>query len=155
GRAAFLLRDARKRVAFAGSDTLEKCALIARFFEFVAHGLGNALTVGLLIVQYSNFFRLDMFDDNLGCRWALLIVAPNGAEDHVIALAVGNGRRGGRRRNHDDTFVVINVGSSNGSARTNVADDIIDAVVDDTVSDHGTLLGFTGIVHQDDFYFFA
>ena len=56
------------------------------------------------------------------------------------------GGRGGRRRDHDDPFVVVDVGSGYGCARADVAHYETDLVVHHAVGYYRALLGFTGIV---------
>src|SRR5690606_6145138 len=107
-------------VAVARVDAFEHDDLDAGFLEFALDRAGDALAVGLLVVQHRDLRRLDLFNDELGGGGALLIVAPDGAEDHVVILAVGDGRRGGRGRHHDDAFVVVDVGGGNGGARAHV-----------------------------------
>src|SRR5690606_11844085 len=101
---------------------------------------GNTLAIGLLVVQDGNRFGLDFFYDELGGGRTLLIVAPDGAEDHVVVLAIGDGRRSGRRRDHYNAFVVIDVGGGYGGAGTYVPNDITDFVVDHAVGHYRTLL---------------
>src|SRR5690606_36695319 len=114
GAAAADLGDHAGIVAVYGIDPFNHGDVHACFLELNANRCGDALPVGLPVVQYGDGLRLDGLDDEFGRGGALLIVAPDGAADHFIVLAVGHRRGGGRGRDHQHAFAVVNVGGGNG-----------------------------------------
>src|SRR5690606_7671891 len=82
--AATDFRDDGGVIAVARVDTFKHRHFDIGFLKRVAHSGGNALTVRLFVVQNSDSLRLDGFNNELGSGRALLIVAPNGAENHFI-----------------------------------------------------------------------
>src|SRR5690606_16172481 len=81
GIQALELGNDRRVIAVAYVDTLKERNIGATFAEVIAHLCGNAGTVGLLVVQDGNGFRLDGIDDVVGRKGALLVIATDGAKE--------------------------------------------------------------------------
>ncbi|MCY1546350.1 hypothetical protein D9M68_823420 [compost metagenome] len=106
-------------------------------------------------MQHGDLLVLDLFQDELGGRGALLVVAADGAEDELVVLAVGQGRRRGRRGHHDHAFVVVDIRGGDGGARAHVAHDETDLAVDDAVGGDRALLGLAAVVDHHGFQLLA
>src|SRR5690606_1786006 len=130
-------------VAVAGIDAFKHGHVDAGLFELATYRGGNALPVRLFVVQDGDQFGLDGFDDELCSGRTLLVVATNGTENEFKVFAIGDGRRGGRRRYHDDAFIVVYGRGGNGSARANVPYHVMDAIVHNPVGHDRPLLGLT------------
>ena len=136
-------------------DALEEHGLEAGLFQRDAHGVGNALTVGLLVVQDGDLLGLGHVQDVLGSGRALLVVTAGDAEDVFVVLAVGERGRGGRRGDHQHAFFIVDGGRGNGGARADVTHHEVDVLVDGAVCGNGALLGFAGVVDDDPFQLLA
>src|SRR5690606_24766188 len=95
---AFQFGDDSGVVAVAGIDAFKHGHVDAGLFELATYRGGNALPVRLFVVQDGDQFGLDGFDDELCSGRTLLVVATNGTENEFKVFAIGDGRRGGRRR---------------------------------------------------------
>src|SRR5690606_2595782 len=100
----------------AGIDALEHHDLHAGLFELRTNRGSNPLPVRLLVMKHGNGFGLDGFNDELRSSRTLLVIATDGAENHLVVLAVGYGRSSGGRGNHEDPFTVVNIRGGNGGA---------------------------------------
>ncbi|MNT11447.1 hypothetical protein D3C72_1463290 [compost metagenome] len=120
-------------------------------FQVLLHRAGDALAVRLLVVQHGDLLRLDLADDVLGGGRALLVVAANGAEDELALLGLGQLRRGGRRRDHHDAFVFVDIRCRNRRAGAHVANHEANVLAHDLVGHRHGLLGLAGVVHHHHF----
>ena len=83
--------------------------------------------------------------DEIGRHFALLIVAPAGAE-HVPQLALGECGVGGGRRDLQDAVLVVDLGRGDRDAGIIIADHEFDPVADEFVGDGHALLGIGNVV---------
>src|SRR5690606_41475123 len=84
--------------------------LDALVFQGLLAGRGAAFAVLLLVVNHGDVFRFDVVGDEVAGGGALQAVEADGAEDQFIA-ARSDVRAGGRRGNHQDAFVFVDVRS--------------------------------------------
>ncbi|MNE16789.1 hypothetical protein D3C80_1097430 [compost metagenome] len=99
-------------------------------------------------------FRLEVLGDELAGGRALQAVQADGAEDQLVA-AGGDVRAGGSRGDHQDAFVLVDVGRWLGGAGAEVANDELDAIVDDLVGNGHGLFRIAGVVVDHTFKLLA
>src|SRR5690606_12612024 len=75
----------------------------------------------------------------------LQAVQADGAE-HQLVTAVGDVRTGGGGGDHEDAFILVDVGGRLGGTGAKVADHEADACVDDTVGHGDRLLWIAGVI---------
>ena len=120
----------------------------------LVHFLGDAFAVLLLVVDDGQLLGLDLGGDIFAGGRALLVVGADGAEHHLVFL-LGDGGVGGRRGNHENAFVLVQLRGGLGGAGTEMADHELDFLVDDLVGDRDRLFRFAGVIHDDPFEFLA
>src|SRR5690606_13008425 len=138
-------------VAVAGVDAFEQDDLDAGLFEIGLDSRGNALAVRLLIVEHGHGLGLDLLGDEFRGGGTLLVVAADGAEDHVVVLAVGHRGRGGGRGGRDHACVVGDGRGGDRGTGAHVAHDVVDLFIDDAVGHDRTLLGLATVIDHDGF----
>src|SRR5690606_24768856 len=136
-------------VAVAGVDAFEQDDLDAGLFEIGLDSRGNALAVRLLVVEHGHGLGLDLLGDEFRGGGTLLVVAADGAEDHVVVLAVGHQGRGGGRGDHDHAFVVVDGRCGDRGTGAHVAHDVVDLFSDDAVGHDRTFLGLASVFDLD------
>ncbi len=117
--------------------------------------LGHARAVGLLVVQHSHRLGLELVDDELGRKWALLVVTANRAEEVVALQPIGHLRGRGTGGDGHNAFFFINLGGRHGHARAHVGDRKLGAGVEHAVGCGHGLLGLTRIVNEHRLVFAA
>lgn len=147
-------RDQRGEVLVAGVDAFEHRDLDALVFERLLDGGGDAFTVLLLVVDDRDVLRLDVVGNEVAGGRALQAVQADGAEDQLVTARsdLGAGRGGG---DHQDAFVLVDIGRRLRGAGTQVADHELHAVVDDLVCHRDGLLRVTGVVVANAFQLLA
>src|SRR5690606_16570471 len=98
----------------------------------VAHRRGDAFAVLLFVMHDRNSLGFDVVGNVVASSRALHVIQTDGAENQLVATR-GDVRAGGCRRDHQDAFVLIDVGGRLGRAGTQVADYEGNAIVDDLV----------------------
>src|SRR3546814_5111587 len=89
--------------------------------------------------------RLDVVGNEVAGGRALQAVEADGAEDQLVT-AGGDVRAGGSRGDHQDAFVLIDVGRRLSGAGAEVADNELHFVIDDLVGHRHGLLRIAGVV---------
>ena len=96
-----------REVLAACGDALKHGDFHALFFKSIPHGGGNAFTILLLVVDDGHAPRVQAGQVIRGHR-ALHAVQADGAE-HQFVTTIGDFGAGGRRCDHQDAFVLVNV----------------------------------------------
>ena len=128
--------------------------LHAAFFQLRLGGVGQALAVGVLVVQHRDFLALEHIDNVVAGHDALLVVTAAHAE-HGAQAAFGHLRVGGAWGDGDNAGFVIHLGGRDGVGGTEVADHADHLVLVDQAVGHGYgLLRLAGVIafYQDDFF---
>ncbi len=148
-------RQQRREIFLARSDAVKEDHVRAAFFQAILHRTGQPFAVLLLIVNDGDTLRLDAVDDVLRRRWSLRGVQTGGTHDVLIA-ALGQLRVSGAWRNHQDAFVFIDIGRRLCGGGAEMANHILNTIVNNFVGDGDGLFRVAGIVifHADQFVAF-
>ncbi len=144
------LGDERGEILLAGADAFVDHLGDAEIVHRLLRLVGETLAVRRLVVDDGDLLILQMLGDVLAGDGALLIVATAGAE-HVPQLALGYQRVGGRRRDHQDAVVDVDLGCRQGDAGIEVADDEVDAIAKEIVGDRDALTWIGSVVADGQF----
>src|SRR5690606_38675420 len=133
------LGNRRGEVLVTGVDALEQANLDVLAFQYLLDRSGDAFAVLLLVVDDRDVAGLDVVGDEVPGGRALQAVQADGAEDQFVA-ARGDVRTGGRGGNHQDAFVLVDIGCRLGGAGAQMPNHEVDAVIDDLVGHRDRLL---------------
>src|SRR5690606_18869112 len=148
GVEGFKLGDDGRVVAVANVDAFEQGDFSTALGEVVANLRRDARAIGLLVVQNGDGLGLEVLDDVVGGKRALLVVAAYGAEEVMRLDGVGNQRRRGPRGNGDDAFLLVHVHGGHRGAGAGVGNGELGAGIDDAVGGRYGLLGFAAVINK-------
>ncbi|MCY1303780.1 hypothetical protein D9M68_747770 [compost metagenome] len=146
------LGDQRVEVFLATGQAFVQDFLHAALGQLRLGGVGQALTVGVLVVDDGDLGGLEFVDDVVAGDDALLVVTAAHAE-HAGEAALGHHGVGGAGGDGDDAGFVVDLGRRDGGGGAEVPDHADGLVlVDQAVGDGHGLFRLAGIVcfHQRD-----
>src|SRR6266436_2828809 len=108
--------------------------------------LGKALAVGGLVMDDGDALAFEFRRNERAGHDALLVVASAHPENVPHAGAIGDLGIGGGRRNHQHAVLKVDVGSRDGDAGVEVADDEFHAIGGELVCDRHAFLGVGAVI---------
>ena len=141
-------------IFLTGGDAVEEDHVRPAFFQAILHRTGQTFTVLLFIMYHSDTLRLHFVENVFRCGGSLIGVQAGGAQDQLIA-ARGQLRSSRGRRDHQNAFVFIDVRRRLSGRGAQMANNVLDAVVDHFVGDRYRLFRVASVIIFDDLQLIA